>query len=262
VVFASERESGPWIDCSTCSAAMAAHWHDPSVPATLATAHAIRSAAGRPHSGGLTVEQLKAGLTRALRITADPINKQDIPSRLGHGYGIIVPLNYGDLPSHLRRWQPSFRGGHSIFMCGRHASTGKFGWFDPLAPAGYSGEWVNWGDVDQAIWTGGPLCLPKHVAPPAPRPPAPTITLRYGGKATSGRRKVSGNVNVRSRPSTSASIVTTLHAGQTFAVRQYTDTGTSVNGSRRWYGTASGSKWVAASLVTPDGSIRGNETVR
>jgi hypothetical protein len=263
VVFASERESGHWIDCSTCSAAMAAHWHDPSVHATLSTAHAIRSAVPLPHSGGLTPAQVKTGLQKALRVTADYISKGDIPNRLAHNYGIIVPLTAGSLPSHLRRWQPSFAGGHTVFMCGRN-SSGKFGWFDPLAPSGYSGEWVNWSDVDQAIWTSGVLVLPKYVAParPAP-PPVPAATLKYGGKAMSGRKKIKLNdVRVRSKPYTNASIIHTYDIGATFAARQYTDSGTSVSGSRRWYGTRDGNKWVHSSLVASDGSIRNNETVR
>jgi hypothetical protein len=267
VVFASERESGHWIDCSTCSAAMAAHWHDPSVAATLATAHAIRSAVPLPHSGGLTPAQVKTGLQKALHVTADSISKADIPTRLAHNYGIIVPLNAGSLPAHLRRWQPSFAGGHSVFMCGRN-SAGKFGWFDPLAPAGYSGEWVNWSDVDQAIWSSGALCLPKYVAParpaPAPAPAQPTNTLRYGGKSEGrGQYVVSADgVRIREKPYTNARIVKTVNHGTTFRCGQTTDTGTSVNGSRRWRGTADGRKWVHDSLVRAHGHSTGRETVR
>lgn len=260
VDFCSERESGPWIECSTCSAAMAAHWHKPSVDATLATAHRIRSAAEKPHSGGLTPAEVKEGLHDALGLNAAYVAKSDIPAKVRAGYAVIVPLNAGSLPSHLRRWQPNFAGGHSICLVGV-SSSGKFGWFDPLAPAGYSGEWVNWSDIDQAVWSSGALALPKYVAPPAP--PAPAPTLKYGGKAMSGRKKVTKNdVRIREKPTTSARILRQVDSGATFAARQYTDTGTSVSGSRRWYGTRDGNKWVHSSLVRSDGSIRNNETVR
>jgi hypothetical protein len=265
VDFASERESGHWIDCSTCSAAMAAHWHDPSVHATLATAHAIRSAVPLPHSGGLTPAQLKTGLQRALRITPISINRQDIPKFVASGHAIMVPHDYGKLTTHLRRWQPRFTGGHSAMICGR-ASNGKFGWFDPLAPSNWGGEWVNWADVEPAIWTGGPMALPKAAAVPTPARPAPDTDthLRYGGRA-SGRGQfvvISDGTRIRERPATNARIVRTLRRGDTFACGQTTDTGTNVGGSTRWRGTKNGALWVHDSLVRGHGHTTGNETVR
>lgn len=260
LTFVSERESGPWIDCAPCSGVMAAHYGKTSVPATLAAAHKVRSAAGRPHSGGMTASQVRAGLREAYGVSATVIERSEVPTYLARGYAVVVALTYSRLPSHLRRWQPSFTGGHSVCLAGRR-SDGKVGWFDPLGTSSWDGEWVAWADVDQAVWTEAGACyaIKKAEAPPAP--PAPT--LRYGGKAMSGRRRVTKNdCRIRERPSTSARILREVDAGATFAARQYTDTGTSVGGDRRWYGTLDGKKWIHRSLVASDGAIRGNETVR
>lgn len=271
LVFVSEREAGHWIDCGPCSAAMLAHYTDPSIPATLATAHRIRSAIPKPHSGGVTPAELVRGLDKAYPAIAGRTSSHDrgdVPGLLRSGHAVAVCLTYAQLPSRLRRWQPSFTGGHTVAMAGVN-SSGRFGWFDPLGTAGWSGEWVSWADVDQAIWTqrGAILAVtraPVTVRPPAPPPPSSGTHLRYGGVADGRGHYVvqADNVNVRDRPSTSARVVRQLDRGQTMAVGQTTRTGSSVDGSRVWRGTADGTRWVHDSLVRASGHTRGTETVR
>jgi hypothetical protein len=236
---------------------MAGHYAKPSIPATLAAAHSIRAAAGLPHSGGTRPEHLDTGLQRAYGVNPASCPKGDIPARAAT-HALIVPLNAGSLPSHLRRWQPSFAGGHTVCIAG--VREGKLGWFDPLAPGGYSGEWVRWSDIDQAVWSSGTLMLPK--APPPP--PSSSVTLRYGGTATHrGRYRVKlDRCRIRSKPDTDADIVRMVDRGATFACAQTTETGTRVDGSRRWYGTADGRKWIHSSLVEAAGHSTGSETVR
>jgi hypothetical protein len=263
LTLVSERESGRWIDCAPCSAVMAAHAAKASVPATLSAAHRVRSAAGLPHSGGMTAAQVDAGLRLAYGVDLVPVAKADIPAKIAAGYAVVAVLTYGSLPSNLRRWQPSFTGGHSVCLAG--TKDGKIGWFDPLAPAGYSGEWTPYSAVDQALWSSGHLMV-KRASGAVVAPPAPSTgpTLRYGGKAEGrGHYIVTANgTRVRERPSTSARIVKTVAAGTTLQVGQTTDTGTAVGGSRRWRGTMDGRKWVHDSLVRPSGHSTGREDIR
>lgn len=270
LVFVSEREPGSWIDCGPCSAAMVAHYTDPHVAASLATAHRIRSAIPKPHSGGTTPAELIRGLDRAYPAIAGRTSshsRDQVPDLLRRGYAVAVCLTASRLPTRLRRWQPSFAGGHTVAMAGVN-SSGRFGWFDPLATAGWSGEWVSWSDVDQAIWTqsGAILAAPKAAAPhPAPAPaPSSGTHLRYGGVAEGRGHYVVqlDDCRVRDRPSTSARVVRQLDRGQTFAVGQTTRTGSSVDGSRVWRGTADGTRWIHDSLVRSHGHTTGREDVR
>jgi hypothetical protein len=271
LVFVSEREAGPWIDCGPCSAAMVAHYADPKIAASLATAHAIRGAVPLPHSGGLTPAQLIRGLDRAFvgiagRTTSH--SRGEVPGLVRAGYAVVLSLTYGELPTRLRRWQPSFAGGHSVCLAGVN-SSGRFGWFDPLATSGWSGEWVSWTDVMPAVWSqaGAILAAPRApVQPPAPAPAArpPAEELRYGGTSSGrGRYAVRADgTRVRDRPSTAGRIVRELRQGDTFAVGQTTRTGSSVDGSRVWRGTRDGTRWVHDSLVRSLGHTTGTEDVR
>jgi hypothetical protein len=83
-------------------------------------------------------------------------------------------------------------------------------------------------------------------------PKPPVVTFKYGGYAGyRGTYRVKANGSrVRSRPYTTAPIVAILAAGALFKNAQTTDSGTLVNGSRRWYGDATGNRWIHSSLVT------------
>jgi hypothetical protein len=271
LVFVSERESGPWIDCGPCSAAMVAHYTDPSIPASLATAHKIRAAIPRPHSGGTNAPDVLRGLDKAFPSIAGRTTsrrRDDVPELLRAGYAVSVSLTASELPSRLRRWQPSFGGGHSCAMAGYRSSDGRFGWFDPLGTAGWSGEWVRWEDVRAAIWTsaGYVIAAPRAAAPPRPTPPPPSsgVTLRYGGTATGRGQYVVrlDDCRLRDRPSTSAHVIRQYDSGTTFAVAQTTRTGSSVDGSRVWRGSADGRKWMHDSLLREHGHTTGREDIR
>jgi hypothetical protein len=270
LAFVSERESGSWIDCGPCSAAMLAHYVDPTIAATLGTTHAIRAAVPLAHRGGLTPAQLLRGLDSAFpRIAGRTIahSSRDVPELLRSGHAVAVSCTYGRLPSRLRRWQPSFAGGHTVAMAGYRSSDGRFGWFDPLGTPEWSGEWVTWADVSGALWTDGVIAVPRAPAPPPPPPPPPPssgVELRYGGTAAGRGRYIvrADGTRLRDRPSSSARILRELDAGSSIAVAQTTRTGSSIDGSRVWRGTADGRRWVHDSLLRPNGHTTGRENVR
>lgn len=153
--FVSEREAGPWICCAPCSGAMVAAWAI-GTPATLAEAHAIRTAAGVPHTGGLTPGELAAGVERWTGLELSPVasSSSAIAARLAAGHAIALPLTYGRLPTYLRRWSPLFTGGHMSVLAGT-GPGGTWGWFDTCAPAGWGGEYVEPAVIMAAAWDSG-----------------------------------------------------------------------------------------------------------
>jgi hypothetical protein len=172
VVLVSERESGPWISCAPCSGVMAARWAKPSIAATLDSGHRVRSAAGLPHSGGMSASQLRAGVSGALGVSLEWVDKAAVDDRLRAGYAVAAFLTYGTLPSHFRRWCPDFTGGHAVMLAGVRSSDGAFGLFDPLATTGYGGEWILWADLSPALWADhlgarGDVMGPKWTPNPA-----------------------------------------------------------------------------------------------
>jgi hypothetical protein len=60
-----------------------------------------------------------------------------------------------------------------------------------------------------------------------------------------------GRVNVRSGPSTSYPILSTASDGARFAAYQQNDQGQLLAGSRRWYGSHDGTRWVHSSGLEP-----------
>lgn len=157
VVFVSERESGPWIDCVPTSGTMVAGWARREPSPHLNDAHRIREGAGLPHSGGMTDAQLADGLADVYGTAGSTIaaTKSAVLAALSDGRGLTWFHTYGRLPTDLRRWSPSFTGGHCAAIIGRKSATSELvGWFDPLATDGWTGEFVDidvllaadWGD--------------------------------------------------------------------------------------------------------------------
>jgi len=181
--FCSERERAPWICCAPCSAAMALGWSDPTLPVSLAEAHRLRAAVGDPHSASMSVaESLQAGGMNPGQVaTAMRTRRPEVAVRMHHTAGVlarvrasqavVVALAYGLLPPTLRRWQPGFTGGHSAVLCGTRGSL--IGWWDPLAPPGWGGEWVAWEEIKGALWSGA-----VHISTEAQASITGTVTVR------------------------------------------------------------------------------------
>lgn len=152
--FVSEREPGTWFCCANCSGAMLGHYSVLS-PATLAEAHAIKSAAGVIHDDGMTPAELRAGLASRLGLRAQLVatSRDAIEAKLLAGWALAVPLTYSKLPTHLRRWLPGFGGGHTGVLAGVRGS--RWGWFDPGAPPGWGGEYIEPAAILGAAWSAG-----------------------------------------------------------------------------------------------------------
>jgi hypothetical protein len=113
------------------------------------------------------------------------------------------------------------------------------------------GGW-RWGQFDHVVPQSGA---------PAPKPPA--VTLKYGGKASHGTKRIKvpagRSANVRTRPTTSAPLAAgrsgspltggprTLPNGRAVEYFQVTNSGQLLAGSRVWYGDRTGNRWLHVS---------------
>lgn len=140
----TEREPGPWRDCTFASMLEVCRDGFPdgrAIPATVAEKEALRAAAGLPddHTGadmsqGILAAERRYGLgggyvvTSSWSVLRDALNRADARC--------VVQGSMGSATTWLRRWSPSFSGAHAV------AARGLV-WCDPLAPAGtYAGELV------------------------------------------------------------------------------------------------------------------------
>jgi hypothetical protein len=162
----TEREAdGSWEDCMPASAVMHARAAlSPAIPPTHAEAEALRRDAGLPSTGGVTIEQILVGLGKRYGWNGGTlVPSSSFLSVFQPGTSAVVSGRLANFPSghRLRRWQPSFTGGHAVWIA--RLKDGTFWWDDPLAPeTGYSGEQVSLSEVETYIqgWPGRQLMAP------------------------------------------------------------------------------------------------------
>lgn len=154
-IHVSERQPGRWVDCEWTSGVMFARAEfDKSIPATLAEAHRIRTAAGAL-PGGTTARQLHDGLEKRYNFKTDIITSfDDLWARLDIGVSAAVQGEMGAFPAghQLRRWDPAFTGGHCVFIA-RMDNHDRVWWDDPLAPSNgkYNGQWATKSDLARFV---------------------------------------------------------------------------------------------------------------
>ena len=150
----TEREVGPWRDCTFASMLEVLRFGFPdgeAIPPTVAEKEAYRAAAGLPddHLGAnlptaIAAAELRYDLAGGYVLTSDWMV---VRAAMLHGDLLVVTGSMAHVPSHLRRYDPSFDGAHAVAARG-------FVWCDPLAPKGlYGGELVG-SATWQAFFTG------------------------------------------------------------------------------------------------------------
>lgn len=162
-VWPTGEFDGPaWEDCGPVSVCLIADaTTDGAQPTrkTLAEAEALRKAAGYGPNGGTNIQRLSAAAVIRYRI---PLPRHvtgptAIRAALKTGFGAAVAGTMGNFPRghRLRRWQPSFTGGHAVYIA-RESTTARWLWLDPLAPQGtYSGDWITADEL--ATFLRGPI---------------------------------------------------------------------------------------------------------
>jgi hypothetical protein len=183
----SERESGHyWPDGRWDNAA----WEDcfwdtliefarmalrPNIPATHAEAEALRRDAGEDTASGSHSGNGNRGLK--IRYGLGPLETHSDADVLNMPIGFVASIagSMGVFPygHRLRRHDSDFRGSHRVIV---FRVPNGWWWCDPLAPAGYSGEYISRTDLGRFM---GGLPFGDHfIRPMLPKPvqPAPDPT--------------------------------------------------------------------------------------
>ena len=192
----SEREPGGWICCAPCAGLMFIRQaKSTAISNKLEEAHAIRKAAGIPHSGGMTNGALVRGLKVRYGFSGAKVGSSfsDFWQAFKPGTVAAVSGRMGVFPAghRLRRWDPGFTGYHKVFLF-RFNGNDVAWWDDPLAPmgVGYVGEKVSKDELRAFIkaaiaaggrWTVAPVKsllavpLPPSESEPVPEPLPPIL---------------------------------------------------------------------------------------
>jgi hypothetical protein len=109
---------------------------------------ALERSDDQPNETGASLSDLRVAIRRRYgkdRVINAPAALSGLLDRDNTGY--VVQGNPGSFPAghRLRRWQPSFAGGHAVFVYRR--SDGTYRWLDPLATAKFEGDIVSKADV-------------------------------------------------------------------------------------------------------------------
>lgn len=175
--FEPQHDEGlkpPLTNCNPASHAMLIDWY--TFGAIDTSDVRIRQASGINPAVGMNFEAINVAIKRLFATQLGGLlyseangsgNKQiiwkQLLEHLSRGGGAVVCGNYGDLPTHYRRWSPGFAAGHAAYVQGIPGQALRQ-WFDPLAAgnAGYGGEpmtdEVLWG----FIWTAGSADAAKN----------------------------------------------------------------------------------------------------
>jgi hypothetical protein len=193
--FVTERERGPWTDCLWASASMLVDkW---SAGRLTVSKDRLRRLSGDRHKGSNFND-----LSRALRKVGLParwspeggdfVTWRELKQRLAKGGGAILLGDYADLPRWYARWDPKFwrkKGAddnHAIYVDRYDGRRDRFWVMDPLAPAGWDGEWIPARYLRAYAWQtrGGGLWV--LMTPAAQRAPFANVRLSTASAAGTG----------------------------------------------------------------------------
>jgi hypothetical protein len=123
----------------------------------------------------------------------DYVTWGELRQRIRKGGGAILLGDYHELPRWYGRWAPTFwkkkgkKDNHAIYLDRYDRSSDQFWVMDPLAPAGWKGEWIPARYLRAFAWTTGGGGLWAMLTPTAKRAPfsgvklaAPEASVRDG----------------------------------------------------------------------------------
>jgi hypothetical protein len=153
-------DDAKWEDCLFASAVEWVRALGRDIPATHAEAEALRADSGLGPLKGAFLSDLSRGLAKRYGLTM-PYPLTGAPTllrALEPGMAAVINGSMGAFPAghRLRRWDPAFTGGHSVYL--ERTLDGSLLWCDPLAPAGAAvPERVTEDDIKTFMgtaWTG------------------------------------------------------------------------------------------------------------
>jgi hypothetical protein len=192
--FVTEREPGRWKDCLWASASM---FVDKWTAGRLTISKdRLRKLSGDLHGGsklnlvGRVLREI--GLpARASPTGGAVVTWKDLRARLASGGGAILLGDDSKLPRWYGRWDPAFWRGtgngddHAVYLDRYDRANDRFWIMDPLAPAGWPGEWIGGRDLRAFAWSkpnGALSALMTPAAKPLPfdgvRLGSPIVTVR------------------------------------------------------------------------------------
>jgi hypothetical protein len=190
--FVSEREAGRWEDCVWASASMLVDkW---TAGRLIVSKDRLRKLSG-DRKGGSSLELVgrvlrKIGLpARTSPFGGASITWADLRARLAAGGGAILLGDDSKLPRWFGRWDLTFwrrsgnRDDHAIYVDRYDTGHDRFWVMDPLAPAGWRGEWIRGRDLRAFVWSTRSGALSALMTPAAA--PLPFAGVRLGGPTSS-----------------------------------------------------------------------------
>lgn len=184
--FVTEREAGKWEDCLWASAAMLV---DKWTAGRLTTSKDRLRALSGDRTGGSTLSHVARALAR-IGIEArtspnggDTVTWTVLKRRLAAGGGAILLGDDGDLPRWFGRWDPAFwrktgeEDNHALYLDAYDRRRDRFWVMDPLAPAGWPGEWISGAALRRFAWAAPGGRLSAVLTPTAKAAPFAGVVL-------------------------------------------------------------------------------------
>lgn len=183
--FVTEREPGPWEDCAWAAAAMLMDKWTNGV--TVVSRERLRTLSG-DLTGGSNLGDVRRSFAQVgleLRWSpsgGDTITWPVLLDRLRNGSGAILLGDYANLPRRYGRWDPTLwqntdtLDDHALYLDGYDPKTRRILVMDPVAPAGWDGEWVPVSALKAFAWHSGSK-LWSATTPTAADPPFAGVEL-------------------------------------------------------------------------------------
>ncbi len=162
--FVTEVDGGAVEDCLWASSAMLLDkWSNGSVTVTR---QQLRRLSG-DHRGGSNFGNVRTAFDKlgfVLRYSPDGGDRmtwQTLLNRLASGAGAVVLGDYSALPRRFARWDPKFwrntgeKDNHAMYLDRYDPRTGRVRLMDPLALAGWTGEWISARTLRKFVWQSG-----------------------------------------------------------------------------------------------------------
>jgi hypothetical protein len=183
--FVTETDVRPWKDCLWASGAMLL---DKWTNGDRAVTHQrLRQLSGDTSGGSGLADLADAYAHLGIDLTYSPdggdrITWSSLLRKLANGAGAILLGDDSKLPRWYGRWDYKFWKGkarttnHAVYIERYDQKHGRVWLMDPLAPAGWGGEWISVWSLQRYAWTQGGLLF-AAVTPTAKAAPFAGVTI-------------------------------------------------------------------------------------
>ena len=159
--FVSEREAGLWEDCVWAAAEMMLDKWTSGV--TIVDRKRLRKLSGDTEGGSSLADVERAFARIGFPLIWSPrggdnVTWPELLERLERGGGAILLGDYGKLPRYNGRWERGFwaqegeNDDHAMYLDRYDRKRGRIFVMDPLAPAGWTGEWISVAALKKYAW--------------------------------------------------------------------------------------------------------------